>query len=254
MNQRAKDLITFKVYAELKAEGQRTYIGFFWWILEPLLFLSVYYFVFGVLLNWRTTEDYVPFLIIGVSTWHWWQSSIMHCANSLVTNRPIITQVVVPKYVFPAISMLVNLIKFFFVFVIVLVFLGFYGFKPSIYWSEALVVILAGTLLAFGAGMVVAAIIPLIPDLRILLDNGMRALMFLSGIFYDIGQIKGEFAQLMLLNPIALILQNMRAILIDGLHYNLANIAYISAIAIALMAIGFTMLRVFDGKYAKAPW
>jgi len=58
----------------------------------------------------------------------------------------------------------------------------------------------------------------------------------------------------MLLNPIALILQNMRAILIDGIHYDLASVGYIWAIAIVLMVIGFTMLRLFDGKYAKAPW
>lgn len=254
MNQRIRNLIAFKVYAELKAEAQRTYIGFMWWIIEPLLFMSVYYFVFGIMLNWRSTENYVPFLIIGVSTWHWWQSSVMNCANSLVSNRPIITQVVVPKYVFPTVSILVNLTKFLFVYVIILGFLTYYGFQPSVIWASTLITLIGGLLLAYGAGLMVGAILPLVPDLRILLDNGMRAMMFMSGIFYDIENINGSLKEILMLNPVVPMIQNLRSALLQGTAPDVETTAYVYGVALALIAAGLLMLKRFDGKYAKAPW
>ncbi|MCH1550707.1 MAG: hypothetical protein L7T19_06050, partial [Pseudomonadales bacterium] len=84
-SQRIWGLITFKVYAELKAESNRTYAGYLWWVFEPLLFMAVYYFVFGVLFG-RNTEDFVPFLLVGVTIWHWIQSSISHSASAISQN------------------------------------------------------------------------------------------------------------------------------------------------------------------------
>ena len=49
--QRTKDILLYKTYAELKVEAQRNYLGFLWWIGEPMLFMLVYYFLFERLLN-----------------------------------------------------------------------------------------------------------------------------------------------------------------------------------------------------------
>ena len=54
-------LVLYKTYAELRAESARTYIGFLWWIIEPIADMATYYLVFAVLLRNRT-EDFVPFL------------------------------------------------------------------------------------------------------------------------------------------------------------------------------------------------
>lgn len=41
---RYSELIIYKTYADLKAETERTYLGFLWWIFEPLLYMSVFMF------------------------------------------------------------------------------------------------------------------------------------------------------------------------------------------------------------------
>lgn len=63
----SKDLIAYKTHADLRAEAERTYLGVGWWLLEPLINVSIYYFVFDVLLG-RGTDDLIAFLTVGVIT------------------------------------------------------------------------------------------------------------------------------------------------------------------------------------------
>ena len=58
MNKRIRDIINYKTYAELKAEAQRYYLGVLWWLIEPVFYMLVFYFVFAVLFR-RGTENFV---------------------------------------------------------------------------------------------------------------------------------------------------------------------------------------------------
>ena len=73
--QRIFDLVVYKVYAELKSEATRTYIGVLWWVMEPIIFMGIFYFVFGVLFQIRA-PDFIPFLLVGLTAWHWLQATI----------------------------------------------------------------------------------------------------------------------------------------------------------------------------------
>ena len=75
-------LVLYKTYAELRAESARTYIGFLWWIIEPIVDMATYYLVFAVLLRNRT-EDFVPFLLIGLVSWKWFSVSVTMGADSI---------------------------------------------------------------------------------------------------------------------------------------------------------------------------
>ena len=59
-------LVLYKTYAYLRAESERTYVGVLWWIVEPVVSMSVYYVVFTAL--HRGTENYVAFLLVEVVT------------------------------------------------------------------------------------------------------------------------------------------------------------------------------------------
>ena len=131
MKQRIRDIIQYKTYAELKAESQRYYLGFLWWLIEPVIYMLVFYFVFGILFQ-RGTEDFVVFLLTGLVFWHWFQSTVMQGVDTLQANRVLYNQVFVPKYLFPAVVMLKNSAKFGVVLAVLLLFLLVYGIEPSV--------------------------------------------------------------------------------------------------------------------------
>src|SRR5690625_3126731 len=76
-----KDLLLYLVKSGLKAENRNSYLGYFWWLLDPLLNVVVYYFLVVVILG-RGGEDYAVFLVIGLVSWRWINTTINTSAKS----------------------------------------------------------------------------------------------------------------------------------------------------------------------------
>ena len=68
------EIIYYKTYADLRSEASRSYLGFVWWILEPVLYMSVFYLVFSVIRG-QKDEDFILFLLVGLVSWKWFASN-----------------------------------------------------------------------------------------------------------------------------------------------------------------------------------
>lgn len=251
MLQRVFDLVTYKVYAELKAEAQRSYLGLVWWVAEPIIFMLIFYFVFDVLFQ-RAVEHYIQFLLIGLTTWHWMQATIVQCGSSISTNRPIIQQVLVPKAVFPVVIVLTNLVKFSIVLAILMVFIIWYGIPITWSWLYCLPVLFVSILFVSGTGFLLGAIFPLVPDLRILVENSFRGIFFLSGIFYEVSSLAPKVAELLSYNPFLVLISAMRKALMDGEAPPLPAMITISILSLACLLLGLLAMRKLRSTYAKA--
>ncbi len=251
MKRRTFDIILYRTYAELKSEAQRTYIGVLWWILEPVLFMLIFYFVFAVLLQ-RGTENFVPFLLIGLAPWHWFQATVMQCSGAITANRGLIHQVYVPNYVFPTVVVLANSAKFVVVLVILLVFLYMYGIPFSWHWLESIFVLFTTLSFIIGFAYLVASITPLFPDMRLLLDHGLRGLFFLSGIFFDVSSMSEPFASWLRLNPIATVIDELRNVLMREQSPTWDRLLAIVMVALVFMAVGLAIIRRNESRYAKS--
>jgi hypothetical protein len=86
------DLRWYKTLAEVA----RTYAGFLWWVLDPILFMVIFYLVFCVLLE-RGGEHFVQFLLIGLVAWCWFHSTLTHGCNALPAGSGLIRRVYLPK-------------------------------------------------------------------------------------------------------------------------------------------------------------
>jgi ABC-type polysaccharide/polyol phosphate export permease len=108
---RRRDLVAYLVIAGLKARHRNTFLGYFWWLLDPLLGALIYYFVVVVVFG-RGGPDYGAYLVIGLMVWRWLGSSIASAAGAIVNQAAIVTQVYLPKVVFPVTSTLTGLVNF----------------------------------------------------------------------------------------------------------------------------------------------
>lgn len=63
-----KDLILYLVTSGLKAQHRNTFLGYFWWLLDPLLGALIYYFIVVVVFR-RGGNDYAMYLLIGIIAW-----------------------------------------------------------------------------------------------------------------------------------------------------------------------------------------
>lgn len=243
-------LTLYKTYADLRAESRSTHAGFLWWIIEPLLHMAVYYLVFAVLMQ-RGGEDFVPFLLVGLVTWRWFHVSLMQGSNAISGNKRLMQQLYITKLLFPAVSMLGNAIKFLFTLLILFVFLWLYGMMPTAQYVALPALLAVQMLFILGCTFVAAAVIPFVPDLRMVLDNALRAMMFLSGIFFS-GDIVPESLKVWFyLNPMAVLLESYRAVLMHDEPPMWGHLGGIAIVSVALISVGIKLTRRFDYSYPK---
>lgn len=247
---RYASLVLYKTYADLRAEAARTYVGFLWWIVEPLASMLVYYVVFSVILS-RGGENYVAFLFIGVVPWRWFQTTIMKGSGSIVSSRGLMQQVYLPKIVLPLVSLLSDLAKFVVVFLILLVYVVVTGLPIGETYLALPLVLLVQLVFVLGMTLIVAACTPFLPDLRYVLQNVTRLWFFLSGVFYDL-EIFSERAQVYLrLNPMAVLLDSYRDIMLRGEWPDVSRLMAILAVSLVLVIVGVWLLVRYDYVYPK---
>jgi lipopolysaccharide transport system permease protein len=243
-------LILQKSTSDLVAEARQGYLGMLWWVIEPVLYLSVFYFIFVAVFD-RGGKDSVVFLLIGLVIWKWFGSSIPKCSNSIFANSGLIKQIYIPKIVFPVITILTTTFKFIIVFFLLLLFLLIIGYGVNTAWLALPLLILMQFLLTLSIGGVLSALIPFLPDLRIVIDNAMLLLFFVSGVFFDFSSASPMAKALLHINPMLGLIESYRNVLVSGVWPDLIILAYIFILSLLLMIIAMYLLHRFDRVYPK---
>lgn len=233
------ELIRVKAFLNLRSEAAINYLSYAWWVLEPLMHMGIYYLVFGLLLA-RGTENYVAFLLTGLIPWLWFSRTISHATNSIVQGRGLMNQVHLPKIFFPMVFLLQDSVKQVFVFLLLIIFLIFYGTPPTVYWLGIIPVAIIQLLVTFVGASIVAVLIPFVRDLNFLIPTIVQFIFFCSGIFYSYERISPKHQDLFFLNPFAVLLKNYRDLLLNQKWpdwFALAKIGLFSLICISVILI-----------------
>jgi len=244
------ELIWYKTYADLRVEASRGYLGIFWWGLEPLLYMSVFYIVFGILFQ-RGGEGYVPFLLVGLTAWRWFENTIRVGASSLIINQGLMQQVYVPKIIFPTVTVVTNTIKFLIVLAVLLVFLVLYGIVPSLTWLMLPVLLGVQLLFIVALTWLISAVVPFLPDIRVIIDSGLTLLFFMSGIFFDLESLPVRTAAYLRINPMAMLIESYRKVLIRDTWPDWGILGSVAVISVIVLYTSFQLHRRFDRQFAK---
>lgn len=244
------ELVFYKTYADLKAETQRTYLGFLWWVFEPIMYMAVFYIVFGVLMN-RGTDNYVPFLLIGLSVWQWLRAAIGHGAQTILGGRPLMQQLDLPKSLFPTVLILTDTVKFLFIFILLLAFLWLTGHPPGVAYFSLPVLLLTQFLMLSALTYLVAAIVPFLPDLRFVIDNLLQAVFFLSGIFFAAQDLPPQYQGYFYLNPMANLIEDYRNVLMHNQWPDWHTLALISLISMLLIGFALKLIKHLGYIYPR---
>lgn len=246
------DIVFFKAYADLRAERERTYLGFVWWVLEPLMFMSVMWLVFDKVLG-RATPDFLPFILVGLVTWQWLKSSISHGSSSVLESNALIQQVRLPPVIFPLATILGDTVKFSIVLLVLVGILSASGRIETIHVVALPLVLLAEFLFLCAVTIVLSAFVPFIPDLRYVTESVLMAMMFLSGIFYDGTSLPEPIRTYFFLNPSAFLIQQAREVLLNGQWPDWSGLALVSGISLVTCIGGAYLLEHLRRYYPKLP-
>lgn len=248
--QNLRQLIMYRIGVDLKSELWNSWLGWLWWILEPIMYLGAFYLVFDVIFQ-RGGPGFVGFLLCGLVFWRWFDSSIKRAAGSIFANTQLIQQVAIPKIVFPLTELGASFCRFLFVLALFMVFLILYkgGLSLSVLYLPILLLTQAS--ITLGLAMLLASVVPFAPDIRKLLDHAMMLMFYMSGIFFSISQVPEHLQAVLYLNPMAVLIEQYRLVLLDGEAPDLVVVSLVFGIGIALTFAGTAILRRFDSAYAS---
>lgn len=244
------ELVLYGVYSDLRTEVARRFLGILWWVLEPVMYMTVFYVVFGLGLR-QGDADYVPFLLCGLVAWKWFDGSIRQAGMAIQSNAGLIQQIFVPKYVFALIQVLSNTFKFLIILALFLGFLLLTGKKPSIEWLGLAPLLLVQLLLTLSLGLLLSALIPFALDFKQVVDNLLMLMMFMSGIFFDIQQLPETLREVLQLNPMLQLIQGYRNVLLHNQWPDWTALFLVALAALPLLLGAMLILRRFERHYPK---
>ena len=234
----------------LKSESRSTRLGYLWWLIEPAMHLVVYYLAFGVLLR-HGGDDYVAYLLVGIVHWLWLTKSIMNASASILVGRGLILQLPLHVAIFPLAEIFRDAIKQAVVVVILLAILWVMGYAPEKILIFYPIIFFIQLLLIITLACLVAALMPFIPDLRVIIPACLQLGMFLSGVFFTRELIPGDLQWILNLNPAYVLLESYRAILIRGAQPDWQWLGSLLTVLSLTTALSLRLLSRFSQRYAR---
>lgn len=223
----------------LRAEASRFFLGYIWWVLEPLLYVGVFYVVFNVILDSRRA-DFLAFLMCGKLAFIWFSKSVSQASGSIIASQGLIGKVNVPKTLFPMALVQQGVYKQAAVFLLLFAMLIADGYSVTLGWLWLIPVVAVNYLLIVACSFIGAYLVCLMRDFSLVINLAMTFLLFTSGIFWDVRDL-GDPAKtdlILALNPLAFMLDAYRQVLMyqsvpDFFH--LLQIGLVSGIVIWVM-------------------
>ncbi len=248
---RRKDLLIYLVISGLKAQYRNTFLGYFWWILDPLLMGAVYYFLRVVILEMEG-DNIGVFLIIGLLSWQWLKSTINASAKSISGKARIITQVYLPKAIFPFGVTLTQLINFTFGLVVVAIFMALYGVVPG---TEALwlpFIMLIQFVFLTAISLVVAYLCMFIRDIDNALTHLTRLWFWTSPVIWESARLPDGYEFILDINPVAILLISYRNVLMYGTGPELQKLIIMGVVSLAVILYMVYYYHVNEHKIIRA--
>jgi ABC-type polysaccharide/polyol phosphate export permease len=201
---RYRGLIQSLVARDLKARYRGSVLGFFWSFINPLMLLLVYSFVFKYMLQQRAEgiEHYELFLFCGLLPWTWFSSSLVESSGVLISGGNLIKKVLFPAEILPIVTVLANMVHFFFGLTILVGFLIWFQWPVGLgglgWFPVALLVQLVLTL---GFALLLSALTVHFRDIKDILGNLMTFWFFATPIIYPYFVMESWQLKLLQFNP-----------------------------------------------------
>lgn len=203
-----KFLVYNLVDRNLKVKYRRSFLGFFWTILNPLAMSAIYYFVFKVVMRVEKPH-YLPFLLCGVLPWSFFAQSMGESTESIVANQGLITKIPIPIHVFPYVVTLTNFSTLLFAVPVIFGLSFLSGVAPSFDMLWVFYFFAALLFLSYAFGTILAIFYVYLRDLKHAIGLLLQIWLYATPIIYDSSMIPEKYKWVLLINPVGSIFEGI---------------------------------------------
>jgi ABC-2 type transport system permease protein len=227
-------------------------LGYLWQLMRPLLLFGVLYLVFTQAIRLGANTAHFPVVLLSnIVLYTFFAEATAGAVTSVLDRESLVRKVHFPRLVVPAAVVLTALFNLALNLVVVTVFALASGIEPRLSWLEFPLIVAGLTVLAAGVAMLLSALYVRMRDVKPIWEVFLQVLFYGTPIIYVIETVHSLTARhLMMLNPLAAVVQQTRHAVIDSGAPSAAaaagggaRLAIPAAIVVGAFALG---LWVFD--------
>jgi len=218
---------------ELKSKNKSNYLGMAWEVINPVIQILIYWFVFGAIRE-RTPVEIMPnmevpfilWLIAGFTLWNFFYQATILGSKSIYTRLLILSKMNFPMSVIPNIVAFSQFYIHLIMLVITIIIFHLLGFYVSIYYLQFIYFIFATFCLIFAIALITSTLSTIIRDVHMFLNATLRMVLYLSPILWQISILPAPLPMLLQLNPLYYLIEGYRAALFGTEWYFIEHWQY----------------------------
>ncbi|MBQ6320854.1 ABC transporter permease [Candidatus Saccharibacteria bacterium] len=218
LNKKNRILLRELTKTDFKLRYQGSMLGYLWALLRPLMMFAILYVVFSKLLRFgNDIPHYSVYLLTGTTLWSFFTECTSQGIQAMLARGDLIRKISFPKYIVVVSTTFTALINLAINLVVVVVFALINGVTPSLTWLIVPALILELYMLSLGIAFLLGAINVKYRDVMSIWDVCIQALFYAVPVIYPVSMVASSSvwaAKLILLNPIAQVIQDVRYCLI----------------------------------------
>lgn len=241
-------------WREIKIRYKQSIMGFMWAIFLPAVIIGAGIIVrygMAALSGKPISGQEIAAVTVKGLVWAFFAGAMRFSSTSLVGNPNLVTKIYMPREIFPVASILSQLVDFGIaaaLLVIALLIAGL-GLSWQLLWVPILLAITI--VLATGWALLLSAACLFFRDVKYLVEVLITFAIFITPIFYDVEMFK-KWANVLLLNPLAPLLEGLEKTIVYHGAPNLPWLAYSAVFAALSLIGGFYFFKKWEPLFAES--
>nr|NLD40171.1 ABC transporter permease [Actinomycetales bacterium] len=246
-----RELVWALVVRELKVKYKNSVLGFLWSLLNPVLTMLVFTFVFSFVFR-AGIKDFPLFFLAGLLPWNSFSLSLNRATTSMIENANLIKKVYFPREVIPFSILITNLINFGLELVVLFVFLLAWGYFFLPYLPVVLLAVVLLFLFTGGLAMFLSAAAVYFRDLQQLVPLGVMIWFYGTAVIYPLDFIPASVRPILAYgNPMNPLISLFRGSLYGLQWPEWQTVVYCVVAAVAVFVLGYVLFARLARELAK---
>lgn len=242
-----RDLVMLFVKRNFTTLYKQTILGPLWIIINPLLTTLMFTVVFGNIANIPT--DGIPqfvFYMAGNTVWTYFSTCLNTTATTFTANAAIFGKVYFPRMVVPISTVITNLLNLGIQLLMFIGFIIYYYFvgsdiSPNLWILATPLLVFEMALLSLGLGIIISSLTTKYRDLTVLITFGIQLWMYATPIVYPISQVPPNWQWLVLLNPMAPVVETFRYAFLGSGNLYLFHLGISAIMTLVILGLGIIL-------------
>lgn len=235
------------VTKDIKLKYRRSFLGYLWSILNPLMVMVIMVIVFSSMFR-SNIENFPAYLIVGQTLFNFMSESTSLAISSITGNAALLKKTYVPKYVFTVSKVTSSFVNMVFALGAMVIVFIVCRVTPNIFYIFLPVILLQEYLFCLGLGMFLAQGSVFFRDIQHIYSAFLTAWSYLTPLFYPITLLPDALRNVvMAVNPMYFYIAQFRQVVLENRmpDVNLILAGFVAA-GIALLVGTWSFLKTQD--------